>query len=149
MGLFKKKKRNNEGKIYQTTDGFFYDNNIKRNKKKRLVVAVNQRDDGALAVAKIHSKKGKKDKNYIKGVKLIPKDHPSLTEESVVSNRIIWGIKKNDKYLSVYPEYLKITEDNLSKKELRKVKRKINGKSLKYRISYKRTLKKWNNHFKK
>lgn len=149
MGLFKKKKRNNEGKIYQTTDGFFYDNNIKRNKKKRLVVAVNQRDDGALAVAKIHSKKGKKDKNYIKGVKLIPKDHPSLTEESVVSNRIIWGAKRKKGMKPIKDYDLIYSNDNLSTKELKIVQRRINGKSIRNRISYKKTLKKWNNHFKK
>ena len=49
-------------KIYKTTDGYLGGDS--KNKKPRHVVVVDQRvDDGALAVSKIHSKEGKKEKN--------------------------------------------------------------------------------------
>ena len=147
MALFKRKKRNDEGKIYQTTDGFFYDNNIKRNKKKRLVVAVNQRDDGAVTVAKIHSKNGKNEKNYIKGLILKPNDHSSLSTDSVISIRNILGVRRNGLKYPIYPDNLTKTSDELSKREIMIVKKKIGGKNFKERKTYKKTLRKWKKHF--
>lgn len=149
MGLFKRKKRNDEGKIYQTTDGFFYDDKSRRNNKKRLVVAVNQRDDGAVTVAKIYSKNGKKEKNYIKGLILKPNNHSSLSTDSVISRRNILGVKRNGLKYPIYPDNLTKTSDELSKKEIMFVKKKIGGKNFKERKMYKKNLRKWKKHFRK
>ena len=60
-------------KIYKTTDGYF--NSRLDIKKTRLVAVLYQRDDSAVIVTKIYSKKNKKGNAYINKLTLKPKKH--------------------------------------------------------------------------
>lgn len=141
-------KNSDVGKIFITTDGFF--NDKPHIKKPRRVVAVHQRkDDGAVAVSKIHSKEEKKGNAYIENVVLLPEEHPSLTKESIVSSSVIFGVKKKDgTYKALYKSDFNDTNDKLSKKEIRKVQKNVQSDTKQHRKTYKRTVKKWKNHFK-
>lgn len=152
MSLFgKKKKRSSVGKIYKTTDGNL--GNKSKSKKPRNVIAVEQRkSDGAIAVAKIHSKKGKNaaDRSkYIQGVTLSPNKHPALKEPSIVEKRAIFGKKDGKNYSPLYPQMMRETGDKLDRKELQKVKSGIQNDAKEYRKTYKKVKKRWKQGFKK
>lgn len=149
-----RKRKNDIGKIYRTYDGFFQGK--KHITKERNVVVVDQRDDGALAVSKIVSKKGKSDNTRVKNLTLKPKKHPSLTEDSLVELKVEHG-HKNEKGGVPLPimsedlnkdengKKLTIPEDSVTKKELKKIRsqQKKNDKR-----HHKTTNKRWHNHFK-
>lgn len=152
MSLFgKKKERSSVGKIYKTTDGNL--GNKSKSKKPRNVIAVEQRkSDGAIAVAKIHSKKGKNaaDRSkYIQGVTLSPNKHPALKEPSIVEKRAIFGKKDGKNYSPLYPQMMRETGDKLDRKELQKVKSGIQNDAKEYRKTYKKVKKRWKQGFKK
>lgn len=135
------------GKIYKTTDGYF--NSNKRNKKPRRIIVVHQRDDKAVAVTKIYSKKEKKGNAYINGLVLKPKNHPSLTEDSIVSNSLIYGknIPNQKQKHKIFPTDLESTNDKLTAKEYQIVKTKINADTKKHKKARDKTLSRWKNHF--
>lgn len=144
----KKKKKSDVRKIYKTTDGYFTDNAA--SKKPRRVAVVDQRkDDGALAVVKIYSKKDKKGKAYIDKLVLRPKKHSSLAEDSIVGSQIHVGRKSKDgQYKAIFAREMKPTKDKLTKKEHRTVKKKGGGKTKQNKKTTKRKIKLWKKHFK-
>ena len=108
-----------------------------------------RKDDGALAVVKIYSKKNKKGKAYIGKLVLRPKDHSSLTEDSIVGSQIHIGRKGNDgQYKLIFAREMKPTNDKLTKKELRKIKKCGGGENKKNKKTTKRKLRRWKKHFK-
>lgn len=143
----KKKRRSKKGdvrKIYKTTDGYFTKNpNIK--KKRRIAVIDQRRKDGALAVAKIYSKKGKSGKAYVNDVVLKPEKHSSLTEDSVVGSQVIIGTKGKGKknYQTIQSRDLEPTGDKLTKKEHRAVKKAVHNDTRAHRKTYKKKMRKW------
>lgn len=139
-------------KIYKTTDGYF--NGRSDIKKPRNVAVVAQReDDGALAVVKIYSKKGKKRKSYIKRLVLKPKKHSALTEKSLVGKQVFIGVKtktaKGEVYKPIFKGDMIATDDKLTDREIKKVKRGAGGTSKKNKQTLKNKLEKWLNHFRK
>jgi hypothetical protein len=144
--LFKRKQA--KGKIYKTTDGFF--NNKERIKKKRRVAVIDQRkDDGAVAVVKIYSKKDKEGKAYIQNLTLYPQDHSSLTEESIVGSQVILGIRTDNKFKALYTTDFTQTDDELTKKELKAVNKGVHNDNKAHRATYNKKMHKWKKHFKK
>lgn len=152
----KKKRPSKKGdvrKIYKTTDGYFTQTpNIK--KKRRVAVIDQRKKDGALAVAKIYSKKGKSGKAYVNDVVLKPEKHSSLTEDSVVGSQVIIGTKgKEKKFNAIYKGDLEPTNDKLTKKEHRAVKKAVHNDTKAHRKTYKKKMRKWHkqkfNHSKK
>lgn len=145
------KKKKDVGKIYTTTDGYL--SNKPYIKKKREVAAVDQRkDDGALAVVKIYSKKNKDGKAFIDKLVLRPQEHSSLTEDSIVGKQIYIGIKSTDKagkatFKPIFTRDLRETNDKLTKREQKIVKKGIKGNSSKDAKIRKTTRKRWHNHF--
>ncbi len=87
-----RKKQSDILKIYKTTDGFFTDN-VKITKPRRVAVVDQRKDDNAVAVVTIFSKKGKTSDRFVERVTLKPKRHNSLTEKSVVENEVRIGVK--------------------------------------------------------
>lgn len=148
-GLFCFKK--SVGKIYKTTDGNLRGD--KTNTKSRSVIAIQQRrSDGAVAVTKVHSKKGRNPSDrskYIQGVELTPKKHPALKEPSIVEKRAIFGQKEGKTYTPLYPQKMRETGDKLKGKELRKVRKGIQNDTKDHRKTYKKTVKRWKKRFKK
>lgn len=145
----KKKKKSDVRKIYKTTDGYFTDN-AKIDKPRRVAVVAQRKDDGALAVAKIYSKKDKKGKAYIDKLVLRPKKHSSLTEDSIVGSQIHVGRKgKDGQYKAIFKGDFEPTKDKLTKKEHRTVKKKIGGATKKNRKTAKKKVKSWKKHFKR
>lgn len=146
--LVKKKRKSAIGKIYKTTDGFLSDN--PKNRKKRNVVAVEQRKfDGAIAVCKVFGKDEKKTGDfYVDNLTLSPKDHPTLTKDSLVERRVTWGVKRNGKHEPIYRKNLVFTNDRLTKQEYKSFKKQIGGKTQKNRKTYRNTRRKWKNGFK-
>lgn len=141
------KKKPDVKKIYKTTDGYFTGN--KEITKPRRVAVIDQRkDDGALSVVKIYSKKNKQGKMYMEGVTLSPQKHNSLTEASIVGNQVHIGVKNGKNYLPIYSRDFTESQDRLTKKEHRTIKRKAGGKNRKNRKTTKKKLKKWKKHFK-
>ncbi len=135
-------------KIYKTTDGYFT-GNPKIKKPRRVAVVEQRKDDKALAVVKIYSKKGKeKGKKFIKGLTLSPKKHSSLTEDSIVGHQIIFGVKRGDSYTPIYKNDFSEVQDTLTKKEHRTIKRKAGGLNRENRKTSKKNVKRWKNHFK-
>lgn len=134
------KKKSAVRKIFKTTDGFF--NNKPHIKKPRLVVAVYQRkNDGALAVTKLHSYKGKIKNTDIKNLVLKPNNHSSLTKISTVENKVIWGINIDSKNKRpIYESDLTPTFDKVNLFEFAKIKNGIKG--------HKKTLHKWKKNLK-
>ena len=154
FGLFKKKRNKKEQKksdvrkIYKTIDGYFTDNS-KIDKPRRVAVIDQRKDDGALAVVKIYSKKDKKGKAYVDKVVLRPKNHSSLTEDSIVGSKIHIGRKgKDGQYKAILAREMKPTNDELTKREHRKIKKYNGGKTKKNKKTAKRTLRLWKKHFK-
>ena len=141
-------KKNDEGKIYKTTDGFFtYNDNIT---KKRLVTVVHQREDRAVTVAKLHSKSGKQGNSFIEGLSLSPLDHPSLNEETIIANSLIYGRKsKEGTKTKIMPDDMIDTGDKLKCRELRIVKKKRNADTIQHKKTRDKTLYRWKNFFKK
>ncbi|MDE7162788.1 MAG: hypothetical protein K2O44_01755 [Clostridia bacterium] len=122
--------------------------NTPRNKKSRSVAAIKQRkNDGAVVLvklSKLEGKEGKIGKTFIPGVILKPKNHPSLTKDTVVGRETVMGIKQSDStYKPIYPNDLENTNDKLTNKELRKVRRGVHNAKPKHRKTYKRKLKNW------
>ena len=149
MGIFKiRKNKIKPGAIMKTTDGFFANN--KRNKKERRVVVYSKRkDDGALAISKIHKKQGQKPANYIQNLDLQPNKHSSLTETSVIEKRVIFGIKdKNNNYTPIFIGDLQKTNDKLKCRERHKYIKGIGGDTKQHKKTLKNTTKKWKKHFK-
>ena len=91
-----KNKRSNLRKIYKTTDGYFTSNF--KIKKPRRVIVLYQRDDGAVILARIHSKSNKNLKSFVPKFVLKSKKHKSLTEDSIVHDRLIFGRKVDGKF---------------------------------------------------
>ncbi len=146
----KKSKGSDVRKIYKTTDGYFTGND--KIKKPRRVAVIHQRkDDKALAVAKIYSKKGKEGKEgYIPGLTLTPQNHSSLAEDSIVGKQLHIGNKGVDNiYNPIFPRDLISTEDKLTKKEHRTISKKAGGTTRKNRATNKRKIKAWKKHFRK
>lgn len=140
--------RKDKGKIYKTTDGFF---NGKKVKKPRRVAVVHQRkDDGAVAVVKIYGKKNKDTtaKQYVQNLVLDPEDHSSLTEPSLVGSRVLVGRKEEGEQRAIYPEQFNETDDKLTKKEKRTIKKGVEKSTPQHHKTYKNTIKKWKKHFK-
>ena len=131
-------------KIYKTTDGLF--NSRPEIKKPRRVAAIDQRrDDGALAVVKIFSKKDKSGKYIIDKLVLTPNKHSSLTEDSVVGNQVIFGIKDGDTYRAILSSDMTDTGDRLTHKEQRKVKKGVANDTPQHRKTYRKKRKRWRN----
>lgn len=75
---------------------------------------------------------------------LKPKNHSSLTEDTIVSRKTIMGVKQTDKtYKPILPADLENTGDKLTKRELRKIRRGVHNAEKKHRRAYKRKLRKW------
>lgn len=149
-GLFggkKKKRKNDVGKIYITRDGFFNDK-PKQKKKRRVAVVEQRKDDGAVAVAKIMSKNGREEKigkTFVPDLVLSPEQHISLTEDSVVERRVIFGTQAKK---AIHTRELEGTEDRLTKEELKKIRKHAGGAEKKNHKTYKKMKKKWKRHFK-
>lgn len=133
-------------KIYKTTVGYF--NTRLDIKKPRNVAVIHQRDDKAVSVVKIHSKKEKKGKAYIPNLVLKPKKHKSLSEDSIVGNTLIYGRKFDNKKYPIYPTDLVETNDKLSFLEYSRIKHKVNADTNQHKKTRNKTLKRWRNHFK-
>ena len=145
----KPKRKSAVGNIYKTTDGYLGGN--KNNKKRRSVIAIAQRaSDGAIAVAKVHGKKGKDTTNkskYIQNLELSPKKHPALKEPSIVEKRAIFGLKEGKSYKPIQIRDLEDTGDKLKGKELKAVQDGIQNDTENHRKTYENTKKKWENGF--
>ena len=133
-------------KIYKTTDGYF--NSRLDIKKTRLVAVLYQRDDSAVIVTKIYSKKNKKGNAYINKLTLKPKKHKSLKEDSIVGNSLIYGKLIDGKKHKIDPNDFIYTDDKLTYTEFLLIKQKINSQTSKHLKTKKATIKKWKRHFK-
>ncbi len=134
-------------KIYKTTDGLF--NGRDDIKKPRPVAVVDQRkDDGALALVKLHSKKGKNNNTCVEKLVLKPTKHKALSEESIVEKTVRFGRKTDDGIKPIYKGDLKPTKDKLTRKEYAKVKKGIRGNTAAQKAKHKAKMKKWHRHFK-
>lgn len=146
-------KKKSVRKIYKTTDGYFTARSDI--KKPRRVAAIDQRkDDGALAVVKIHSKKDKNGNHYVDKVVLKPEKHCSLTEDSIVESRVYIGVKEETPegktiFKPIFERDMSDTGDKLTNRELKNIKKEAGGSTRKNRKTQKTTLKKWRKHFKK
>ncbi len=135
------------GDILKTTDGFLRDNPTYK-KDRPVVVYAKRKDDGALAISKIHTKKGKDPKNYISNLTLEPQTHTSLTDTSVIEKRVIFGVKdKSNNYKPIYSSDLIKTSDRLNFNERHKQKKGAGGDTKKNKKTLKTTIKKWKKHF--
>lgn len=144
----KGKRKSDVRKIYKTTDGYFTQN--PSNRKPRSVAVIKQRkDDGALAVCKIHSKDGKNEKRKVQGLTLSPKKHKSLKVDSVVSSNPIVATKdKAGKFKPIFKGDLSSTGDKLTKKEHRRIMKNLGGGVEKHKKTSNELLQNWDNHFK-
>lgn len=147
--VHKRKKKSADGKIYKTTEGFLGDYPL--NKKRRRVAVVEQReDDGAVAIVKIFSKKGRNGKAFIANLILTPEEHKSLTENSIVGSQVIIGIKqKNGTYKPIFTRELTETGDALTEEEMEAVKKGVHNDTPQHRETYKKRMKRWRRHFRK
>lgn len=148
-GTKQKKQKSDVRKIYKTTDGHLAEN--ERSKKPRRVAVVKQRkDDGAMAVVKIYSKKDKSGKAYVEKLVLKPENHSSLTEDSIVGRRVYVGTKnKSGEYTPIFKGDLQETDDKLTRREHCIVMRQADGATKQNRKTLKKTLGAWKKHFKK
>ena len=121
-------------------------------KPRRVAVIEQRKSDGAVTVAKIFKLKGKENKigkTFIPGVILKPESHTSFTENSVVGRETIMGVKQsNGSFKAIYTSDLTSTNDRLTRKELKKVRRGVHNDQCKHRKAYKRKLRKWKKSFK-
>lgn len=144
----RKKPKSDVRKIYKTTDGYLAGNE-RSNKPRRVAVVKQRKDDGAMAVVKIYSKKDKSGKMYVDKLVLKPENHSSLTEDSIVGRRVYVGTKnKEGKYIPIFDRDLKATDDKLTKKEHRTVMKQAGGETKQNRKTNKKKLKAWKKHFK-
>ncbi|MFR1632455.1 MAG: hypothetical protein ACLSU0_04750 [Oscillospiraceae bacterium] len=144
----RKKHKSAVRKIYKTTDGYL--SGRADIKKPRRVAVIHQRkDDGALAVVKIYSKKDKQGKAFLKRPVLKPKKHPSLSEPSIVGKKVHIGSKDGATYKPIAERYLKPTGDKLTFWEKLLILFGVRGKTKEQRKAHKAKMKKWHNHFKK
>ncbi len=135
-------------KIYKTTDGYL--SGRADIKKPRRVAVIDQRkDDGALAVVKIYSKKDKQGKAFLKRPVLKPKKHPSLSEPSIVGKKVHIGSKDGATYKAIYKGDLRETGDKLTIWERLLILFGVRGKTKGQKKAHKTKMKKWRNHFKK
>lgn len=148
MGIFNNfKKKKDVGKIYRTTDGYL--DGKDHIKKPRRVVAVEQRNDTAIGVLKIYSEKDKHNQNIVKGIVLKPKNHISLTEDSVVGSRLLIGKKNKDgSYEAFFPNSFREVGDKLTKSEIKFIQKNIQNDTKKHRRTYKKKVSKWKKNFK-
>lgn len=147
FNIFKRKKTAKRGDFYKTTDGFFRDKEI-INKSRMVVIYDKREDDGALAVSKIYSKDGKNPKNLIDGLTLTPKKHKSLTEDSAIGTRVIFGIKDGNGYKPIQERDLIKLNDKLNCTEKKKYIKGAGGKEERHKETLRNTTEKWKNHFK-
>ena len=147
----KPKKGSDVKKIYKTTDGMLT-NRLDIDKPRRVAAIDQRKDDGALAVVKIRSRKGKGGKPYIKEVVLKPENHISLTEESIVEKRVYIGVKieteNGTTFKPIFRRDLTDTGDRLTNAEYRKVKKGVFGETKQHKKTHKRKMKRWHKHFK-
>jgi len=143
-----RKKVSDKRKIYKTTDGYFTRND-KNTKPRRIAVVKQRKDDGAMAVVKIYSKKDKSGKAYVEKLVLKPENHSSITEDSIVGRRVYVGTKnKAGEYTPIFRGDLQATEDKLTKKEHRIVMKQAGGETKQYKKTSRKLLKSWEKHFK-
>lgn len=140
----KSKQRSDVGKIMRTTDGYFAGNSANR-KKRNVVVLAQRKDDGALAVVKLHRKQDKHT-NILKRFLLRARKHPALTADSVTETRVYVGNKTQN---PITKGDLTDTGDKLTWWEKFKLKRRAGGNTRKHRRTTRRKLKRWRKHFKK
>lgn len=115
-----------------------------------MAVVEQSKDDGSLAVCKIYSKKDKSGKAYIDKLVLKPKNHNSLTEDSIVGRHIYVGTKDTSgNYKAIFKGDLAPTSDKLTKKEHRTVRKNIGGEIKQNKKTANKRLKSWKKHFKK
>ena len=136
----------------KTTDGFLGDK--PHIKKTRRVAVVEQReDDGAVALVRIFKKKGKRADDphaYVQELVLLPDNHSSLTEESIVEAKVILGIQTaNKQKKSIYPDDLSATDDKLTDQELKHIQENVHNDKEQHRETFLNKLKRWFNHFEK
>lgn len=144
----RKKPKSAVKKIYKTTDGYL--SGRADIKKPRRVAVIDQRkDDGALAVVKIYSKKDKQGKAFLKRPVLKPKKHPSLSEPSIVGKKVHIGSKDGTTYKAIYKGDLRETGDKLTFWERLLILFGVRGKTKEQNKAHKAKMKKWHNHFKK
>lgn len=152
LDIFKQKNKIKPGDILKTTDGYLRNN--PENKKTRPIVVFDKRkDDGALAISKIHSKDGKKERDYITNLNLQPKKHNALTKTSVIERRVVFGIKTKDEnnkttFKPIYGSDLTKTSDKLTRSERHRYKANAGGSTKQNKQTLKNTTKKWKKHFK-
>ena len=144
-------KKSNVTKVYITTDGYFTDRSDI--KKRRVVAVLEQRNsDGAVAVVKVFSKEGKEaniGKTFIPGLTLLPQDHSTLTQESIVGRQVQFGVKHADKtYTPIFLSDMVATEDRLTRSELRRIRKEVHNDTRQHRKTYKDKKKKWQKSFK-
>lgn len=87
MECYEEKKKNYTNKILQSSDGFIA--GLDKKIKPRKVLVVSQRDDDALTISKLYSKKGKNTKNIINKIILSPKNHSFLTKKLLLVKEYI------------------------------------------------------------
>ena len=144
-----KKKGTDVRKIMKTTDGYFT-KNYKIKKPRTVAVVMQRKDDGALAVVKIHSAEGKGREHFMEGIVLKADKHTALTEDSVVGKHIIVGTKDaNKKFSPIYARDLVDTQDKITSKERRKILKGVGGKDKKHHKSEMEKVKRWKKRFKK
>lgn len=142
--------KNTVGKIMKTTDGFL--GNRPNIKKPRRVAVVEQReDDGAVAIVRIFKKRGKRADDphaYIQELTLLPQDHTSLTEESIVEAKVILGVNTGQGKKAIFPSDLSEVNDELTDKELSQIHNGVHNDTAQHRQTFLNKLQKWFNHFK-
>ena len=121
---------------------------ISQNSLPRPIAVIHQRDDKAVSVVKLHSAKENR-KNVIPDFIIKPKQRKSLTEDSLVEDRLIISRKKDDDIYGIYPSDFNDTEDKLSWIEYMKIKKRVNADNKKHKRTRNNTIKKWKKHFKK
>lgn len=135
------------GRIFETADGIF--NGRTDITKPRPVAIIEQRKDGALAMVKLHTKAGKKEGLYIKDLVLTPQEHASLSEDSIVENRLYIGKSIKDPngsgriYIPIYRRDLKDRNDKLSRAEYKAIVKALKGDTKEKRRQYKKKIKDW------
>lgn len=142
----KHRKRSDVGKIMRATDGYFA-GNLANRKKRNVVVVAQRKDDGALAVVKLHREQDKHT-NILKRFLLRARKHHALTADSVTETRVYIGIGKKAKK-PIMPRDLSDTGDKLTWWEKLKLKRRAGGNTRKHRRTTRRKLKRWRKHFRK
>lgn len=147
-GTKQKKQKSDVRKIYKTTDGYFTRSD-KNTKPRRVAVVKQRKDDGAMAVVKIYSKKDKSGKAYVEKLVLKPENHSSLTEDSIVGRRVYVGTKnKAGEYTPIFKGDLQETDDKLTRREHCIVMRQAGGETKQHKKTSRKILKSWKKHFK-